>query len=119
MNTLDDSIYSLTFVSMIKDITDRYDLGFHIHDYFFKSITIFGIQLLIVVFIVSAAFKGTDGLYYVEPTMDNMIMRLTACYLFHLGNYPDIADAFRRLKFLRNNANKFENKNILPAFLVT
>ena len=81
--------------------------------------TIFGIQMLIVLFIVSAAFSNTDGLYYVKPTIDNMIMRLTACYLFHLGNYPDIADAFRRLKYLRNNADKFEKKNILPAFLVT
>lgn len=119
LNTLDDSIYSLTFVSLITQVCARYDLGFHITEYFFKSTMIFGIQLLMIIFIVKAAMNGKDGLDYVQPSLDNMIMRLTACYLFHLGNYPDVADAFRRLKYLRNNPTNFENKNILPAFVIT
>jgi hypothetical protein len=39
--------------------------------------------------------------------------------LFHLSNYGDVADAFRRLKFLKENPDKFAPENLLPAFLIT
>ena len=39
--------------------------------------------------------------------------------MFHLANYTDVADAFRRLKFLKNNATVFDEGYILPALVVT
>ena len=45
-------------------------------------------------------------------------MRLLCCYLFHLVNYRDVSDAFKRLKFLRQNPDKFNKKYICAAFIV-
>lgn len=53
---------------MIYKVTTRYDLSFHVEDYFFKSCMIFAIQILIIIFIVRGALLGTDGLNYVKPT---------------------------------------------------
>ena len=48
-----------------------------------------------------------------------MALRLLCCFLFHLSNYTDVSDSYRRLKFLVNNPDKFDQKHYLPAFLIT
>ena len=75
--------------------------------------------MLIIVFIIRGALNGKDGLEYVIPTTENMILRLSTSYLYHLQNYKDVADAYRRLKFMRNNGDRFAIKYIMPAFLCT
>jgi hypothetical protein len=39
--SVDSSIYSLTFISMIKEVNTEYQLDDFIEDYFFKSTMIF------------------------------------------------------------------------------
>lgn len=99
--SVENSIYCLTFVSMISEVRMKYDLDEFIEDYFFKSFMIFFIQILILFFILNGAFNGTDGLEYVKPDINFLALRLLCCYLFHMSNYGDVADSFRRLKFLR------------------
>jgi len=47
-----------------------------------------------------------------------MIIRLLCCYLFHLSNYRDVGDAYKRLKFLRNFPEKFDPRYIEAAYMV-
>jgi surface polysaccharide O-acyltransferase-like enzyme len=92
---------------MISGATVKYDLSEHIEDYFFKATMIFFIQMLIITFIAIAALTNTDGLEYVQPNTRSLSLRLLCCYLFHLSNYGDVADSFRRLKYLKENPDKF------------
>lgn len=80
---------------------------------------IFFIQILIISFIAIAALTNTDGLEYVQPDTRSLSLRLLCCYLFHLSNYGDVADAFRRLKYLKENPDKFSTEYIIPAFCIT
>ena len=98
-----NSIYCLTFVSMITEVRVKYELDEFVEDYFFKSFMIFFIQMLIVMFILNGALTNTDGLEYIKPELNFLALRLLCCYLFHMGNYGDVADSYQRLKFLRNN----------------
>ena len=93
---------------MISEINVHYELGPYLNDYFFKCTMVFFIQMTIILLIGLAAYHGTDGSYYEHPYPTNMALRLLCCYLFHLSNYADVADSYRRLKFLVNNPNKFE-----------
>lgn len=104
---------------MITGVRIKYDLDDFIEDYFFKSFMIFFIQMLIILFIVNGANTGNDGMEYAKPEIDSIALRLLCCYLFHIGNYSDVADSFRRLKFLRMNPDKFDVKYLWPAFIVT
>lgn len=113
----DSSIYCVTFVSMLKDVEKEYKLGKHVEDYFFKASIIFFLQFFIVYLVLNGTIGSHDDFEFVEPKMVNMMLRLFTCYLFHLSNYRDIADAFRRLKFLRYNPEKFVPKYIPAAFL--
>lgn len=47
-----------------------------------------------------------------------MLLRLITCYLFHLQNYKDIADAFRRLKYLKYHPKKFAKNYYTSAFIL-
>jgi hypothetical protein len=47
-----------------------------------------------------------------------MIMRILACYLFHMSGYNDVYTAYMRLKYLRFNADKFVHKNLFAAFMI-
>lgn len=104
---------------MITEVRIKYDLDDFIEDYFFKSFMIFFIQMLIILFIFNGALHSSDGLEYTKPEINFLALRLLCCYLFHMSNYGDVADSFRRLKFLRMNPDKFAPKHLLPAFLVT
>jgi hypothetical protein len=104
---------------MITDVSALYELKDYVEDYFFKATMIFFIQMLIISFILFAALTNTDGLEYVQPTTSSLTLRLLCCYLFHLSNYGDVADAFRRLKYLKENPDKIPQQNRVPAFLVT
>ena len=117
--SVDLSIYSLSFASMISEANVKYELKDHVEDYFFKATMIFFIQMLIITFIAIAALTNTDGLEYVQPTTRSLTLRLLCCYLFHLSNYGDIADAFRRLKYLKENPDKFSADYVVPAFFIT
>lgn len=75
--------------------------------------------MLIILFILNGALTGNDGMEYAEPKLNFLALRLLCCYLFHMSNYGDVADSFRRLKFLRMNPDKFAPKHLRPAFLVT
>ena len=77
------------------------------NDLFFKCSMIFFIQVLILTFVVSSAFSGDDGLEFVKPTFKNMVLRVCTAYLFHLGNYNEIYDSYKKYKFIRYNAYKF------------
>jgi len=116
---IDNSIYCLTFFCMIDRIRLDYGLTKSIDDYFFKSTMVFLIQSLLSVFILYSAWTGDDNLDYEQPTAQQMTLRLICCYLFHLVNYRDASDAFKRLKFLRNYPEKFNEQFIVAAFLVT
>jgi hypothetical protein len=39
--------------------------------------------------------------------------------LFHLSNYGDVAESFRRLKYLKQNPDKISQEHIPAAFLLT
>ena len=65
LETLDDSIYSMTFVAMIKPIHQEFFPKLKVGEYIYKSIMIFGIQMVMIVFIIMAAINGEDGLEYV------------------------------------------------------
>lgn len=69
LQALDDSIYSIAYVSMLKKVSARYNLSHHIEDYFLKSCIIFAIQILLILFILLSALHGEDGLDYVKPTL--------------------------------------------------
>lgn len=117
--SVDLSIYSLTFVSMITEVNAKYGLSQFIEDYFFKATMIFFIQILIISFILIAALTNTDGLEYVQPSTRSLSLRLLCCYLFHLSNYGDVADSFRRLKYLKENPDKIATEYLVPAFCIT
>ena len=117
--SIENSIYSLTFTSMISDVRIHFKLDGFINDSFFKSTMVFFIQMTIILLIGIAAYKNTDGLQYQKPEPTYMALRLLCCYLFHLSNYTDLSDSYRRLKFLVNNPHKFNQKHWLPAFLIT
>jgi len=61
---IDSSIYCLTFVSMIHNIYQVFDLVAHVEDYFFKSTMIFAIQFLIMALVFYAALTDEDGLQF-------------------------------------------------------
>ena len=105
---IEDSIYCLAFTSMISDIKTEYELDPFLNDYFFKCTIVFFIQMTIIILIGLAAYNGTDGSEYQHPYPTNMALRLLCCYLFHLSNYTDVSDSYRRLKFFVNNPQKFE-----------
>lgn len=46
-------------------------------------------------------------------------MRLFTAYLFHMMNYTDLDNAYRRLKFLRYNPDKFDSGIYWCAFMNT
>jgi len=54
-----------------------------------------------------------------KPSLDALFLRLFTAYLFHMMNYVDIDAAYRRLKFLRFNADKFDDTTLWCAFMTT
>ena len=75
--------------------------------------------MLIISFVFLAAYDGSDGLAFERPSIAQMTLRLLCCYLFHLGNYKDVTDSYRRLKYLRYNPSHFASELLNPAFVVT
>ena len=116
---IDDSVYCLTFTCMIKDIKHKFGFDAYLEDYFFKSTMVFFIQMLIISLILVAGLDDSDGLAFVEPSLTQMTLRLLCCYLFHLSNYKDVSDSFKRLKFLRYYPDKFEGAYLNPALVIT
>jgi hypothetical protein len=43
-----------------------------------------------------------------DPTLIMMALRLIVCYLFHIGVSNKVKNAYRRLKFLKNNMTRFQ-----------
>lgn len=60
-----------------------------------------------------------DGLYFVKPTFNQMVLRLLCSYMFHFGNYRGASDSFKRLKFLRRFPDRFDKQYVAAAFLLT
>ena len=121
---IDDSVYCLSFTCMISEIRNEFKLQNFLQDYFFKSTMVFFIQMLIITLIFMAGIaseddENSDGLSFVEPTVTQMTLRLLCCYLFHLGNYKDVSDSFKRLKFLRYYPRKFDGGFLNPAVVIT
>lgn len=127
----DDSFYSMCFAACIKKLGVRYYFNLKVEDYYYKCSMIFFIQILIIGFISYSAFrnekdakgndtgKGMDGLCWIKPDFYKMILRLLCAYLFHLQNYGDVADSFKRLKFVRKNPQLIEPKYIGIAFAIS
>lgn len=97
---MENSIYSLTFVSMMREIKAEFKLDAHLEDYFFKATMVFFIQILIIFLILASVPGDEDGNEFTQPTTTNIVLRLLCCYLFHLSNYGDVSDSYKRLKFL-------------------
>lgn len=66
---IEDSIYSYTFLSMIKEVKLNYELNEYVDDYFFKSTIIFTIQLAVTSIIYFNAKNGEDELEFMKPTV--------------------------------------------------
>jgi len=75
--------------------------------------------MMMISLILCSAVYNLDDLEYSKPTLTVMILRLLCSYLFHIGNHEDIGQAYRRLKFLCNNPDKFYRKQLLTAFIMT
>lgn len=75
--------------------------------------------MMIISLITSSAYNGEDGLFTTRPSVVRMMVRLITCYMFHMGNYRDVSDSFRRLKFLKHNPSKFVKNYFLAAFVTT
>lgn len=103
---------------MIDKIRLDFNLTNQLQDFFFKSTMIFFIQFLLTVFMFYSAITNADNLDFEMPSFNQMTLRLISCYLFHLVNYRDVSDAFKRLKFLRQNPERFNKKYIVAAFVV-
>lgn len=105
---IDDSIYALTYVSMIKAFQSSYR-PYMVTDYFIKSVIIFFVQAyLLAVLCYAALFKKDSGDDVVKPSVESMVLRLLAAYMFHMQNFVDLADAQQRIKFLVQNPDRFE-----------
>ena len=52
-------------------------------------------------------------------TITGMFLKLFTVYLFHLITYTDVDGAYRRLKFLRYNPDKFPANLYWSAFILT
>ena len=80
---------------------------------------IYFIQILIVVGIFISEVLKDEVESFAEPTVQQMALRLLTCYLFHLGNYKDMGQSFKRLKYLVHFPCKFDKDHLLAAYLVT
>ena len=74
--------------------------------------------MLMSILVLIAALDSEDGNEYIEPTVTQMALRVLTCYLFHLTVYDDVVTSYRRLKYLRYNADKFQKNHIMLAFIV-
>ena len=48
-----------------------------------------------------------------------MCIRLLVAYIFHLGNYKEVTESYKRLKFLRTFPERFDENLIMPAAMIT
>ena len=80
---------------------------------------VFAIQVLILFFIFKSIKYSEDGSDWVKPDVNTMILRLLVSYLLHIQNMSDVIAGYRKLKFIKGNADFFEERHILPAFLCT
>jgi hypothetical protein len=56
---IEDSIYGLTFISLIRNVRKKHELhSDDVHDYFFKSTQVFFIQVAITSLIMYSAIEG-------------------------------------------------------------
>ena len=72
--SVEKSIYSLAFASMVTPVSKLYALDDFVNDYFFKATVIFFIQMIIISFVFLAAITETDGLDYVQPTTRSLTL---------------------------------------------
>lgn len=104
---------------MLDSVRLQWDMTKYLDDYFFKASMIYFIQMLLIGFIFRQGLNDEDGLYFVKPTFNQMTLRLLCCYMFHFGNYREVSDSFKRLKFLRRFPERFDRQYIQAAFLLT
>ena len=88
-------------------------------DYFYKCTMIYCIQIILIAFILHAAFNDEDSLRFAQPTLKNMVVRLLMAYMLHLGNYKEVSESYKKLKFLRTFPERFSEDFIMPAAMVT
>ena len=104
---------------MIRTVNEQYELKKYQRDLFFKTSMIFLFQMgtLMVLYFAQFGEEGTNK--YIKPDTMSMIMRLLCCYLFHVTTYGDGVDSWQRLKFLKNQPEKFERNMLFVAFITT
>jgi len=79
------SIYSLTFVSMLTEVGENYpEINLRVEDYVFKCCMIFIMQLMII-WCIYKTIKDGDG-KFMRPSLLDMSLRISTCYLFHIQN---------------------------------
>ena len=117
----DSSFYSYTFISLLHPVQQELDLAKLKNDYFYKCSMVFFIQFCMTLVLVKfELFDSSDETGLVQkPTIESMYMRLFTAYLFHMMNYTDLDGAYRRLKFLRYNPDKFDADCYWCAFMST
>jgi len=115
----DSSFYNYTFISLITPVKEPLGLTKLQNDYFYKCSMVFFIQFSMSIVLIKYELFDDDAGTVEIPTIQNMFLRLFTAYLFHMMSYTDIDGAFRRLKFLRHNAHKFDSETIWCAFMST
>ncbi len=66
-----------------------------------------------------AVFTNKDGLEFVKPTFNQMTLRIFCCYLLHFGNYREVSDSYKRMKFVRRFPERFDPEYVIAAFMLT
>ena len=58
-------------------------------------------------------------MYFVKPSFNQMTLRLLCSYMFPFGNYREVCESFKRMKFIRRFPERFNGKYIGAAFMLT
>lgn len=114
----DSSFYNYAFLAMITEVKDKCGVGPLAEDYFYKASMVFFIQFSMVLVLVQFEASTASG-NVAQPSLQAMFLKLFTAYLFHMMNYTDLDSAYRRFKFLRYNAKKFDPETLWCAFMTT
>ena len=106
---IEESFYTLTFISLIEEFNENLKID-DSHTYFYKCVMICFFQIMIITLVIfQLFFTGSNSEKpNADPTLIMMSLRLIVCYLFHIGVSNKVKNAYRRLKFLKNNMTRFK-----------
>lgn len=114
-----ESVYSASFVSMIKDQTRKppqplEDIN-KIATLFDSVQIVYALQVVIFLLLVTSNWNRE---LFVAPTPSFFIMRMVCAFLFHIFALDDSRSAYQNLKFLIRYPERFEAQLRLSAFII-